>query len=39
MIDLHAHTLPGVEDGAGSLADSLPMAEQQISVGFTRFAM
>lgn len=36
MIDLHAHILPGVDDGASSLADSLAMAEQLASVGITR---
>ncbi|WP_303218937.1 tyrosine-protein phosphatase [Enterococcus asini] len=35
MIDLHCHILPGVDDGADTLADSLAMAEAAISQGIT----
>ena len=35
MIDFHAHILPGLDDGARSLADALAMAEKLVSVGFT----
>jgi len=33
MIDLHCHILPGVDDGANSLEDSLAMAEKAVSEG------
>ncbi|MED1204707.1 tyrosine-protein phosphatase [Heyndrickxia acidicola] len=33
MIDLHCHILPGVDDGAQNLADSLEMAKQAVSQG------
>lgn len=35
MIDLHCHILPGVDDGAATLEDSLAMAEKAISQGIT----
>ena len=35
MIDLHCHILPGVDDGADTLEDSLAMAEKAISQGIT----
>lgn len=35
MIDLHCHILPGVDDGAQTLEDSLAMAEQAVEQGIT----
>lgn len=35
MLDLHCHILPGVDDGALTLDDSLAMAEKAISQGIT----
>lgn len=35
MIDLHCHILPGVDDGAQTLEDSLEMARKAISQGIT----
>ena len=35
MIDLHSHILPGVDDGAQTLEDSLEMARKAISQGIT----
>ncbi|MGM0167676.1 protein-tyrosine phosphatase [Enterococcus sp. AZ135] len=35
MIDLHSHILPGVDDGAQTLEDSLEMANKAISQGIT----
>lgn len=35
MIDLHSHILPGVDDGAQTLEDSLEMAKKAISQGIT----
>lgn len=35
MIDLHCHILPGIDDGADTLADSIAMAEKAISQGIT----
>lgn len=35
MIDLHCHILPGIDDGAETLADSLEMAEKAVSQGIT----
>ncbi|MGM0122836.1 protein-tyrosine phosphatase [Enterococcus sp. AZ194] len=35
MIDLHCHILPGIDDGASSLEDSIDMAEKAISQGIT----
>lgn len=33
MIDIHCHILPGVDDGAKTLSDSVDMAKQAISEG------
>jgi protein-tyrosine phosphatase len=35
LIDLHSHILPGIDDGANILADSLAMAHQSIDAGVT----
>lgn len=35
MIDLHCHILPGVDDGAQTLEDSLAMAEVAVANGIT----
>lgn len=35
MIDLHCHILPGVDDGADTVEDSIAMAEKAISQGIT----
>lgn len=35
MVDLHCHILPGLDDGAKTLDDSLAMAEAAISDGIT----
>lgn len=35
MIDLHCHILPGVDDGAQTMDDSIAMAEKAISQGIT----
>lgn len=35
MIDLHCHILPGLDDGAKTLEDSLAMAEDAIADGIT----
>lgn len=35
MIDLHCHILPGIDDGAKTMADSIAMAELAISEGIT----
>lgn len=35
MIDLHCHILPGIDDGAGDLDDSVAMAEQAAADGIT----
>jgi protein-tyrosine phosphatase len=35
MIDLHSHILPGLDDGAKTIEDSLAMAEDAISDGIT----
>ena len=35
MIDLHSHVLPGVDDGAQNLEDSLEMIRKAISQGIT----
>jgi protein-tyrosine phosphatase len=35
MVDLHSHILPGLDDGAKTLEDSLAMAEQAIGDGIT----
>ena len=38
MIDLHAHIVPGVDDGARSLSDSLEMARMAAKSGVTILA-
>lgn len=35
MIDLHCHILPGIDDGAENIEDSIAMAEKAISQGIT----
>lgn len=35
MLDLHCHILPGIDDGAQTLNDSLAMVEKAISQGIT----
>ncbi|MGX7126153.1 tyrosine-protein phosphatase [Enterococcus viikkiensis] len=35
MLDLHCHILPGIDDGASTLEDSIGMAEKAISQGIT----
>jgi protein-tyrosine phosphatase len=34
MIDLHAHILPGIDDGAAEMATSLELARQYVAAGF-----
>lgn len=36
MIDLHSHILPGIDDGAASLEQSLALARIYVGAGFTR---
>ena len=38
LVDLHCHLLPGVDDGARTLADSLAMARLLVEFGFTDVA-
>jgi len=38
MIDLHCHLLPGIDDGATSLDESIAMAEMAVSDGITTIA-
>jgi protein-tyrosine phosphatase len=38
MIDLHSHVLPGVDDGAGSLAESLAILRAAAEDGIARIA-
>jgi protein-tyrosine phosphatase len=38
MIDLHSHILPGIDDGAPTLAVSLDMARQAVADGITTMA-
>ncbi|MEB6212083.1 tyrosine protein phosphatase [Enterococcus casseliflavus] len=35
MIDLHCHILPGIDDGAGNIEESIAMAEKAVSQGIT----
>ncbi|QGQ48279.1 tyrosine-protein phosphatase [Metabacillus sediminilitoris] len=36
MIDIHSHILPGVDDGAQSIEDSIEMAKQAVNEGITK---
>ncbi|MYL62254.1 tyrosine protein phosphatase [Bacillus hwajinpoensis] len=36
MIDIHSHILPGIDDGAKSIEDSLAMARQAFNQGITK---
>ena len=36
MIDIHTHILPGIDDGAQSLEDSLEMAKLAVEEGITK---
>lgn len=36
MIDIHSHILPGVDDGAQSIEDSIAMAKQAVDEGITK---
>ncbi len=38
LVDLHCHLLPGVDDGARTLEDTLEMARALIDLGFTAVA-
>jgi protein-tyrosine phosphatase len=38
LIDLHCHLLPGVDDGARTLADALEMARALVDLGFSTVA-
>lgn len=33
MMDIHCHILPGIDDGAQTIYDSLDMAKQAVSQG------
>jgi len=35
MVDLHCHVLPGIDDGASTMEESLAMAESAIAEGIT----
>ena len=35
MIDIHCHILPGIDDGAKSIEDSIQMAKEAVSQGIT----
>ncbi|WP_261130813.1 tyrosine-protein phosphatase [Bacillus sp. Marseille-Q3570] len=35
MIDIHCHILPGVDDGAGTVEDSIKMAKKAVDEGIT----
>lgn len=39
MIDLHCHYLPGIDDGSGSMAESLDLARASVADGITHAAM
>ncbi|MBU8686472.1 tyrosine protein phosphatase [Priestia megaterium] len=36
MIDIHCHILPGIDDGARTIEDSLKMAEQAVAEGISK---
>jgi protein-tyrosine phosphatase len=38
LVDLHLHLLPGVDDGAKSMDETLEMARALVSLGYTRAA-
>ena len=38
FVDLHCHLLPGVDDGAKTLADALEMARALVDLGFSTVA-
>lgn len=38
MLDLHCHILPGLDDGAPDLADSLGIARAMVAAGYTQVA-
>lgn len=38
MIDLHSHVLPGLDDGATTVADALELARSAVAVGITLVA-
>lgn len=38
LVDLHCHLLPGVDDGAKTLADTLEMARALVDLGFSTVA-
>ena len=38
MIDLHCHILPGIDDGAQTVTDSLVMAQKAIEEGFIQLS-
>lgn len=38
FVDLHLHILPGVDDGARSMADALEMARALVELGYSRAA-
>ena len=35
MIDIHCHILPGIDDGAKTIYDSINMAKEAVSEGIT----
>jgi protein-tyrosine phosphatase len=37
LIDIHNHILPGIDDGAGSINDSLELIRKMKMLGYTRF--
>ncbi|TKD70723.1 tyrosine-protein phosphatase [Pseudalkalibacillus hwajinpoensis] len=36
MIDIHSHILPGIDDGASTIEESIEMAKQAVSEGITK---
>lgn len=39
MIDLHSHLLPGVDDGSRSVAQSVKVMKEQVTLGVTDFCL
>lgn len=37
MVDIHSHLLPGIDDGAKDVTDSMALIERMASFGITRF--